>query len=299
MTTHLTFVHVLSPLHAGVGQGVGAIDLPIAREQATGLPFLPGSSVKGTLRDACGEQSERVSIFGPERNNAHQHAGQAQFSDQRLLLLPVRSLAGVFAWVTSPYLLQRLQRDAADCGVTLPPVPQPTTDGVCVVTSRSTLRCRVPAGDRVVLEDLDLAPDTAQQPALDAWAHTLGPMIFPAASGEPTPSPWAAMVDARLCLVHDDVLDFLLITATEVRARVSIDENTKTASDGQLWHEELLPAEAVLNGMLLVAEVSKAQKKAADVRKALERLVRRPLQFGGKATVGYGLCRMHIHTHAG
>ncbi len=51
MQARLLFTHALSPLHAGTGQGVGVIDLPIAREKATGLPFLPGSSVKGTLRD--------------------------------------------------------------------------------------------------------------------------------------------------------------------------------------------------------------------------------------------------------
>ena len=53
ITTCLSFVHALSPLHAGTGQGAGIIDLPIAREKATGLPYLPGSSLKGTLRARC------------------------------------------------------------------------------------------------------------------------------------------------------------------------------------------------------------------------------------------------------
>jgi len=53
MTAQLTFVHALSPLHAGIGQGAGVIDLPIAREKATGIPFLPGSSLKGALKALC------------------------------------------------------------------------------------------------------------------------------------------------------------------------------------------------------------------------------------------------------
>ena len=53
ITTCLSFVHALSPLHAGTGQGAGILDLPIAREKATGLPFLPGSSLKGTLEHAA------------------------------------------------------------------------------------------------------------------------------------------------------------------------------------------------------------------------------------------------------
>ena len=48
--SRLTFIHALSPLHAGTGQGVGVIDLPIAREKATNLPFLPGSTLKGCCR---------------------------------------------------------------------------------------------------------------------------------------------------------------------------------------------------------------------------------------------------------
>ena len=31
MKAQLTFIHTLSALHAGVGQGAGVIDLPIAR----------------------------------------------------------------------------------------------------------------------------------------------------------------------------------------------------------------------------------------------------------------------------
>ena len=53
MKSRLVFVHAISPLHAGTGQGVGVIDLPVAREKATGLPYFPGSSLKGVLRDAC------------------------------------------------------------------------------------------------------------------------------------------------------------------------------------------------------------------------------------------------------
>ncbi|RMD58772.1 type III-B CRISPR module RAMP protein Cmr4, partial [Candidatus Parcubacteria bacterium] len=50
MQAKLMFLHALSPLHAGTGQGVGAIDLPIAREKGTEIPIVPGSSLKGVLR---------------------------------------------------------------------------------------------------------------------------------------------------------------------------------------------------------------------------------------------------------
>ena len=74
MNARLLFIYAISPLHAGTGQGVGVIDLPIAREKATGIPFLPGSSVKGTLRDLC-KDPKKEDVFGPETTNADEFAG--------------------------------------------------------------------------------------------------------------------------------------------------------------------------------------------------------------------------------
>jgi CRISPR/Cas system CMR subunit Cmr4 (Cas7 group RAMP superfamily) len=45
------------------------------------------------------------------RGTKHESRIATQFADARLLLLPVRSLAGTFAWVTSPYVLRRFARD--------------------------------------------------------------------------------------------------------------------------------------------------------------------------------------------
>jgi CRISPR-associated protein Cmr4 len=46
-------LHALSPLHAGTGQAVDIVDLPIARMESTRIPLVPGSSIKGVLRDAA------------------------------------------------------------------------------------------------------------------------------------------------------------------------------------------------------------------------------------------------------
>ena len=72
----LLFLRALSPLHAGTGQGIGAIDLPIAREKATGIPYLPGSSLKGVLRDrASAWDRDTLFVFGARghltRRNRH------------------------------------------------------------------------------------------------------------------------------------------------------------------------------------------------------------------------------------
>ncbi|HBT47370.1 MAG TPA: type III-B CRISPR module RAMP protein Cmr4 [Peptococcaceae bacterium] len=282
MNARLLFVHALSPLHAGTGQGVGVIDLPVAREKATGLPYLPGSSLKGVLRDACEDNEMRKKVFGPDTSRADEHAGSVQISDQRILLLPVRSLKGTFAWVTSPYILRRLIRDVEYVEVSDTPsdVPVPASISYCLV---SDVRCKIEENNRVILEDLDLIAKASNN--VREWAEWLGGQLFP------DDQTWQEMVTARFCVVHDDVMSFLLDTATEVFARVRLHECTKTVEEGGLWYEEALPTETILAG-LVVATPVKAEPK--EVFETIRKLIEKPLQLGGKATVGRGLCRLRM-----
>lgn len=296
MTTRLLFIHALSPLHAGTGQGTGVIDLPIARERATGLPYLPGSSVKGTLRDSSGsDEGDTFAIFGPDTVKAADFSGSVQFSDARLLLLPVRSLGGTFAWVSSPYVLRRFARDARDAGTNLPAPPDPQPQGnqqTCAVASEA--RLVLTEGDRrmVVLEDLDLRPELSED--LAVWAEQLGDWLF---ADDPDATYWQTALRERLCVVSDEVLSFLLTTATEVIARIKLKDDTKTVQTGGLWYEEALPAESVLAGLVAIAPVRAEKRKALSaeaIEAKLRELVTPSLQFGGKATVGRGLCRARL-----
>jgi CRISPR-associated protein Cmr4 len=290
-TACLYFVHALSPLHPGTGQGTGVIDLPIAREKATGIPYLPGSSVKGTLRDSdlIRDEAKRKLFFGPETDGADEHAGAAQFADARLLLLPIRSLRGTFAWVTSPYLLRRLAREAQDAGLAV--------DADCTIPTLTTRQQVLASGDAirfqtnmVVLEDLDLNVDDTQQRTVTAWAGWIGTRAF----GDEHER---AMLNTRLCIVHDDVLSFLLTTATEVVARVRLQKDRKTVDTGALWYEEALPTESVLVGLALGQRITARNNTALSEQEVMTELAAindRFLQFGGKATIGRGLCRVRI-----
>lgn len=289
MDRRLIFIHALSPLHAGTGQGVGVIDLPIAREKATGLPYLPGSSLKGTLRDKFNQDAPlRDKIFGPDKEGGSEFAGAIQFTDQTLLLLPVRSLSGTFAWVTSPYLLRRLARDATDAGAKSVPseIPAPNDVGDCVIAGNAEL---IVAGiNKVCLEDLDLQTDNAQSARLQAWADWLKPRVF-ASSG-----PWQEMLGQKLCVVHDDVLSFILNTATEITARVKIQDDAKTVQKGGLWYEEALPTETILFGLALSFPNNKTQMSDEQIFAEITTKLKNTLQLGGKATVGRGICRVSI-----
>ncbi len=276
--TALLFLHALSPLHAGTGQGIGAIDLPIAREKATGIPYLPGSSLKGALRDraASWERHTLFAVFGPDTDSASDHAGALQVGDAKLLLLPVRSLYGVFALVTSPYLLERFRREAEMVGLKVPEVPEvPSAEHLLLAPGARVLG----DGNTVYLEDLDLKA----QPGAEAWENWLAERL-------------EAPVRGRLAVVHDDLMGYLLETATEVVARIRLDDGTKTVAQGALWYEENLPAESVLYS-LLRAEASRRKEKslsAEEVFNQVKGLLEGAVQLGGKATVGRGLCALKV-----
>src|SRR5581483_4960686 len=157
--TALLFIYVETPLHPGSARGLGAVDLPVQRERTTGYPIVQASSLKGRLRaearERLGANGTWTAIFGPEQD-ASEHAGALAVGDARLLLFPVRSLAGVFAWTASTDALARFHRTASLAGLSLPwSVPPVPADGDAWVSGKALV-----AGDSVVLEEFSF---TARQ----------------------------------------------------------------------------------------------------------------------------------------
>ncbi len=116
--TTMLYLYVETPLHAGMGSGLSSIDLPIQRERTTQYPTIQGSSIKGKLRALAEEENEDATelinaIFGPPpmTGETSDHAGALIAGDARILLFPVRSLSGVFAYTTSCDVLARFKRD--------------------------------------------------------------------------------------------------------------------------------------------------------------------------------------------
>jgi len=278
-------LQAVSPLHAGSGQSADIIDLPIARMKSTGIPFVPGSSLKGVLRDECATrprpvaEQELLAIFGPPSADADKHAGAVAVGDARLLLLPVRSFHGTFAYVTSPLLLELARRDLRGA----PAVP--TVNGpLAGVASLADSRLTHGQANTVFLQDVDLPAQAVEGVA--AWAAFLAPhlAIDPAATDSFT---------KRFAVVDDETMTFLWETGTQLDTRVRIDDTSRTVVDGALWIEESLPPETVLVGRLTAdrSRSSGSQLSAEDVaNKVLPDAVR--IQVGGKATVGRGVCRL-------
>lgn len=285
----LYVLHAVTPLHVGVEDSLGGIDLPTMKERHTGYPLVPGSAVKGVLRAEATEDiktkpQEAMAAFGPDSGASGDYRGGLVFTDALLLALPVRSLCGTFAWVTCSQLLRRLRRDLALSrpGLQLPQVSSSRIDqGRVPARKNSSPPGSEPepgAGDAAggTTPEPDSALLVGGQPQVFLEESVLGVQPDPDLTdlGEeiagwfwPQDSEAQEFFRERLLVVHDDLFSFLNRLALEVRARVKIDQERGTAADSGPWTEEHMPAETLLYGLVMgrrtVYRERKEEKPAA------------------------------------
>ncbi|MEW6243539.1 MAG: type III-B CRISPR module RAMP protein Cmr4 [Bacillota bacterium] len=277
-----TFLHAITPVHAGTGQVASVVDLPTARERATGWPFIPGSSLRGVLRDEARQlrSADWVrNVFGPEPDEKVDFSGRIHISDQLILFFPARSFFGTFAFITCPLALTRMIRDFSAIGVKPPfrgPVPVPGESQAHVLPDTALTRA-----NKAYLEDLDLnaTPDAQAKSIADGLAQVL----FPQDSD---------IFLKRFALVSDAVFDFLCETATDISARIRLNDDTKTVEHGALWYEESVPAEAVFYGFAINAKYGHTED--SNVLQFFDQIDGRTIQIGGSAGVGRGLVRLIV-----
>jgi len=268
-------------LHAGTGRSTGVIDLPIMREAHTGWPCVYGSAVKGALRGLA--QQKQASgihdIFGPDTQNASDHAGALAVGDARLLLLPVRSLSSHFKWVTCPALLRRASADARRLGIAGAVGDTdllPTDDTVIVPHA---------AQNALFLEEFSFVQKAQDLSGLIAWLARFGDEGF------------AQRLQAQLAIISDDMFAHLANFATPVTPHIALDNARKTVKHGALWYEETLPPESVLY-LTLAASPSRRKDTAIGASEILTSALQlfpanQPyVQLGGNETVGMGWCRV-------
>ena len=314
-----------TPVHPGTASGWGAVDLPVQRESFTGLPFFAASGIKGAMRHYFERQATKpgrdrkkiADVFGPSpEEGAPDHAGAMAVVDAKLLLFPVRSLYGVFAYLTCPLVLQRFQRDleVIDQGTHL----EKHISEIHVVGDNA----RVVAFKE---DDEDSRPAIVRQSASKDKKYTA---IFEEYAFVARPDDHATKVaeflrdscfpnlgiyntlrsdfPKRFAIVPDDVfVDFTRLGA-EIITRNRIDDATGTAADGGLWTEEHLPSETVLYSVLLwgnpkghvLKDATQVGEfvKGAGIRNKDDfmGIHNQRLQMGGDQTVGRGMVLAHF-----
>lgn len=285
----LCVLHAISPVHAGAGSALGAVDLPIQRERHTGWPHVQASGVKGAFRDHCERvwmlqgverdnlvtkenrnQAEELAnrIFGRAESDKAQ-AGAVAFSDAKLLAFPVRSNLAPFVWVVCPALLKRLSRDLELVGIEATGL-----DGVSITGDHYGL-VKGEFNGNLILEDICLEPRNG-----DNW--NVVSEIFNKLDSD---------ID-RIVIIPDNHFSFLMETATEVQAQIKIEAATGTTQDGSLRYQELLPAESVLYTLVFFGEerVVDTNKLQLDMlADCVTKAVSSHIQLGGDMTLGRGI----------
>jgi CRISPR-associated protein Cmr4 len=292
MITTGLFLYTESSLHAGVGSTVSVVDLPIQRERTTQYPIVQGSGIKGALRSQIvegidGRDAYIKLIFGGEEpdtqdnNSKVNFAGAISVGDARIVLFPVRSLAGVFAYVTCPAVLARIARD-------LPEFPK--FDGV--IDSESALvtnQSDVSVSGVAVLEEFSFTARV--DPQASSIAEWLAAYALPASDEY---AYWRAKVQTSLVILNDNAFRDFVQNSTEIVTRVRLKSATKTVDEGALWTQEMLPADTLLMSAVVVRYTRSpfAETYAPDtVVQWLHNpgIIPNRIQLGGDETTGQGL----------
>lgn len=280
--TTMMYLYVETPLHVGSGRALGNVDLPIQRERVTGYPIVQASTLKGRLRAAgkAGDMAHFEAVFGPDTENADKFAGALSVGDARILLFPVRSLAGVFSWTTSVEVLNRLLRDLRMVGIE-PAWSAPDPVGEKAVVSGSVVK----AGDQVVLEEFTF--QAKRDEAVAKIGQWLATHALPQAEEY---AYWRRELPKRLTILpNDDFRDFVTFS-TEVATRIKLDRETKTVEDGALWTEEYLPTDTLLYAPLMATPARKPDEDldGEAILSSIHGLGLTRTQLGGNQTVGRG-----------
>lgn len=296
MQTKVLYLFTRTPLHVGAGPSVGAIDQPVQRERHTGHPIIPGSSIKGVLRDAAtrrsSDETEIDDAFGPEDSTSKQsekitRAGNLSFSEARVLAFPVRSAKGAFAFITCPFLLNHFKRLTGNADL---PDLSDIADQCCLASDGVTFADK----KAVVLEEYRFAHQ-GNVPA--AWADALQSVI--------TDPVWRT-VTKRLVVLSDGDFAHFVKSTTEISNHNRINAETGTVEEGALFNLECVPAETLFIASVHVIGRKKVQIKqkdkpeatiySSDSEKLITDLIAETplLQFGGSSTTGRGFCSLSL-----
>jgi len=296
-------LYAVSSVHAGSGSEVGLVDLPIQREQHTGFPKIESSSLKGAIRAACSYQARddeeakrRIRlIFGSDPSETEGdgsrelQAGAISLADARLLLFPVKSMRGVFAWITCPYVLRRWNDELELFGkgsYEKFPVPAVNTVSPSSKLLIPKHNHEVDQQDRIVLGEYTLEVTPSEETS--RLGQALGRYLSLSEELD---------LEKRLVILDDDTFRDFVTLSTEVNARIRVESEKGTVVNKALWYEENLPPESVLYSFLFAGHVRGGGEESfrtdKDVLNYLLDDDHFPavFQLGGNSTIGRGILR--------
>ena len=304
----LTF-YTISPMHAGSGDSVATVDLPIQRERHTNYPCVHASAVKGAMRAHFREfvepgkekaeyggkqfkQAEKLVnfIFGSDKGNDEWKGefkddssidsipGAISVSDAKLLAFPMRSNIAPFIFVTCPNILHRLKNDLEFCGISA----QFYNYDLSIKDDNAKILKGELKDEKIILEDAVVAvveikkEDSAKEDSANIeFLNANLPEL------------------TNLLLISDEMFDYCISSCTEIQTNIKIDSKTGTAAEGALRYQEFLPSDSVLYIIINF----KGQRDMNDLKPGIienhvKGIIKDFMQIGGDETLGKGICKI-------
>jgi CRISPR-associated protein Cmr4 len=220
-------------------------------------------------------------------------------TDARLLFFPVKSLKGVFAWVTCPMVLERFKRDILAFAISFPFLNE--------ISSFSSLVGTVPeesellVSSKVILEEF--AFEVRERASTGKMANLFASAVF----GDSSYAFWKDKLSRSLIVLPDGDFGEFVRTSTEVVTRTRIDSVKGTVQKGGLWTEEYLPQDTIMYAVAAFtrARVADETQEAGGVKtqeigaqkmaQFFSNNLPRFIQVGGNQTVGKGFVRLALY----
>ncbi|UXD22095.1 hypothetical protein IPA_01620 [Ignicoccus pacificus DSM 13166] len=244
----------LTHVHVGAEGSRGVVDLPIIRDPF-GIPFIPASSFKGSLKSSlarkfrCLDSGGRVKcevkksenqsnkkenvntcnliccLLGHEPEDTEKGASKLILGDLYPLFIPFPSLNDVFAYATSPYLLSRAKLNGIDLNIDPNSIKNKEKKKVFVELEK--------------FEAVELDDEIEER-----MARVLG------SKKEDISNLIPFLQHTKVYLFEDADIVNIIEKALFRVTRIRLNYRKKTVQRGGVWKEEYLPHGTVFTGLI-------------------------------------------------
>ncbi|RMF26039.1 MAG: type III-B CRISPR module RAMP protein Cmr4 [Cyanobacteria bacterium J083] len=271
----LSYLYSLAPIHCGGEGDIGNI-LDISREVHTNFPYIPGSSIRGSIRNEVETLDSDAAdvLFGKEldtETETQMGVHQVWFGDGRLLWVPMRTMAlqgggDVFTWVSCHSLLRDHAILAKLPFVTFPDYPVGTRAGTYIIADAQLNVSSLAEEQKRAIAFLGNFPASLQDSVQPTWQRNH--IVLPDA-------------DFQVLMEHS--------LWTQVRNKIQNESNgnNPAGSAEVFWTDICIPRDTIFYlpwGYSLQAENPVTDSQHQLLMDVLQGLI----QVGGQANVGRG-----------
>ncbi len=274
MNNAFYFIKCITNLHMGSGDiNFNIIDNEVQRDPITNYPTMFSSGVKGALREHFENCTKEIvtSIFGSDVKNSNEGEkekstpGNLKFMTGNLLYLPIRAAIGSMSYylVTSKDILRQFGEMYKT--ITGDEVEK---DFIEEVNKLDDKKAYAVIKENIKIEYNDYCePEVIAEQILNVLKRATGADF------------------EKLLIIPDEDLRHINLP---VLARNQLDNGISQ----NLWYEEVVPHEAVFYFSVLSNGTEMGDTALENFKEVIGNADKTLVQFGGNATVGYGLTKL-------